>query len=1424
MALKFINLVKIVNIVKKEHFFLIFSLFFIIDSIQSQNHNSHTCTSPKEHVRDENEIRMFNQLNKVNAAKAAGVNAWVESIHSFAATWVSGGYDSFSIGTGATPNGANRQNIGYTQGLYITDKTIYGYSYEELRLAALSNPLGSTVFNLGQNFYLHLYNGGTDDVYGPFQFNWENLGAAANDVSVNVETQFGINGVGPFANWQQIKIMDFYNKVIPIIKTVYGPPSLNQTLNVINDGNSVGINTFYNGPNWITSSYFVNASGDLDQPRLLIHELLHGWRDNVGLSSNNLWHYDPTLSGFEEGMAEAVAVIVMDKFIEQYPNYFNDTRFNIRWGAEPGYAFDWDYDFQNHQQITGTDFWSSDQGTGVHWERYGTASAAFYKMYIEDNNIFKSFNAEYYKRMNNNHSLLTSRALITDILATVLPKVEEEQTLTWINNQRIFDCNVLPGKKVHMLSFQGADGIIDMGHDNRIQVIETQNLPGGNEWSWDVYSGGNLTQRWYQQLNNLSGTITVKRYDGTTFATKNINNNLDANGLANGNGGPHQGPCVTPNINGPGACFPTGISQFDFYTTSADPAITNGGMNDGTWYTNQGVKSSRNIYKIQNRGLYSYNISFTDQGQQITGKYYRLHGNDFINNDGVYAGIRNNNDTPVTGRMYIEQKNDAVAATADEEPTIPIVNGTVLASRVWGSVPETDVTRQAGRTDRRYSKLGKVHAIYISEDPTAADPSIPEDRSTKKIGFRNIAYGASLSGTQMFLFNVDELKEIIFTAEATTANCEGEPVDLTAENNFPTYLDTDTRITYQWEDPIGNVIANTKNYTIPSISNANTGIYKLKITFFGNTKPIIIDKMVDIGTKRWNGVVDGNWDNPMNWTPNGSIPNNTDCVVIPPATNEPVISGTNYAGFAGTLKVLSGAVLTVKSSNTIAVTDKVTVDAGGILEIENSGSLVQINDIANSGDIIYKRNSIVRNLDYTFWSSPVANFNVSNIATPNVLGPIFKWDPVFANPNGGQGYWINAAGNTMDIAKGYIVRAPSTFSPSVPTSLGGSFEGVPNNGTINASIIRGNDIDTNPHYGQNGIPITNLSDNLNLIGNPYPSSIRANHFLYNNATKILGNVRLWKHESLPSSAIQNPFYGSYGENYNPNDYLTYNLLGANCCPAIGSDLLIGSGQGFFVQMLDGPTATDNVTFDNQMRNVTYDNSLFYKGMNANLERHRLWIDVTNLSNNQFDRTLLGYIEGATMDEDNFFDSTVIPNNDAMTFYSLINNNAFTIQGRALPFDENDEVFLGIDIITQGNYTIGIGSLDGLFQQQNVYLEDMELNIVHDIKQSPYQFTSNVGKIINRFKIVYLNTTLNTTDFDLENDVTVINSNNDIKVISNNELLDSIVVYDVLGRRLANYGQINLKEFTLDDFTKNNTTLLLQIKLQNGSVVNKKMIF
>ncbi|UPQ79720.1 hypothetical protein M0M57_02535 [Flavobacterium azooxidireducens] len=581
-----------------------------------------------------------------------------------------------------------------------------------------------------------------------------------------------------------------------------------------------------------------------------------------------------------------------------------------------------------------------------------------------------------------------------------------------------------------------------------------------------------------------------------------------------------------------------------------------------------------------------------------------------------------------------------------------------------------------------------------------------------------------------------------------------------------------------------------------------------------------------IGDKTWNGSIDSDWNKNNNWTPIG-IPNSSDCVLIPITPNDPIISGTNYNGLAGTLRILDDATLTVNSNNSITVTDWVNVQANGTFDIHDNSSLVQINNTTNIGNIIYRRDTDIRRLDYVYWSSPVAGFNVSNIPAPIAPGPIFTWNTTLANPNGGQGYWVGAAGSTMQPAVGYIMRGPNSFG-NTPTTLNGSFIGVPNNGPITTPITRGSDTNTATHYGINGTEITNLSDNYNLIGNPYPSAIRASQFLFNNNTKIEGNVRLWTHGTLPA-AITSPFYDTYAYNYTPNDYFIYNFTGASCCPAAGSDLFIGAGQGFFVQMIDGPPASDVVTFNNGLRNSGYDNSLFYRYSNdietetslTDLERHRMWFDIIN-SDGLNDRTLVGYIENASMGRDSFFDAnTAVAGN--MIIYSLLNEEKLTIQGRSLPFDVNDIVPIGVHIPNSGQHTIALAAIDGLFENQAIYLKDNLLNSIHDIKENPYSFTSEQGTYNNRFEVIYQNETLGNPDFSFENIVRV-TSNENVTVHSTIELMESILVYNVLGQKLAEYNNVNANQLVLTNLQKNNSNLLLKIKLQNGTTSIEKVIY
>ncbi|MGC4040274.1 MAG: GEVED domain-containing protein [Flavobacterium sp.] len=641
---------------------------------------------------------------------------------------------------------------------------------------------------------------------------------------------------------------------------------------------------------------------------------------------------------------------------------------------------------------------------------------------------------------------------------------------------------------------------------------------------------------------------------------------------------------------------------------------------------------------------------------------------------------------------------------------------------------------------------------------------------------------------------------------------------------------------YQGNALTGTLIASGTS-TI-NVCPTTTTLYTAQVSYPLCTGTLVLTDPTTVtvtGNKIWNGSSSTDWNTAVNWTPSG-VPTSANCVVIPTTSRNPIISGAPDAvGY--NLSVNSTAQLTMNPNTNLTITDKVTVQPSATFTLNNSSSLIQTNNVANTGNIIYKRDSPnVRTLDYVYWSSPVAGFNVNNIVAPYTFGAIYHWNTTASNNNGGQGIWQNAAGNTMVPGKGYIARTPGAapFNNATTNTLNGTFTGVPNNGNITIPIERGTDQNTATHYGTNGTEVTNLSDNWNLLGNPYPSAIRGSQFLFDNNTKIEGNIRLWTHGTLPSVITPSPFYGSYLSNYTPGDYLTYNFTGTSCCPTAASDLFIGAGQGFFVQMVDGPpvAAAANVTvaFNNNLRSAAYSNSTFYKMQNTttsaastvditNIERNRIWLDFIT-PNNQTDRILFGYIEGATMGRDSFFDC-ITQNTGASVLYSIADGTKFGIQGRALPFDVNDEVPIGYNAPTQGNYTIGIAAVDGLFNNQNIYLKDNLLNITHDIKAQPYRFTTIAGENNDRFKIIYVENALGVPTISLNNEIKVM-VDNQVTVNSGSLLMQSIVVYNILGQELDKYDNINSTNIILSNLRKNNETILLKIKLQTGETITKKV--
>lgn len=500
----------------------------------------------------------------------------------------------------------------------------------------------------------------------------------------------------------------------------------------------------------------------------------------------------------------------------------------------------------------------------------------------------------------------------------------------------------------------------------------------------------------------------------------------------------------------------------------------------------------------------------------------------------------------------------------------------------------------------------------------------------------------------------------------------------------------------------------------------------------------------------------------------------------------------------------------------------------GTLNVFNNGSLVQVNDLGvNTGNISYQRiASSVKLQDYVYWSSPVSGFDVNSISPLTPAYYHWQWNPTILNPNGGEGNWVNAS-TTMLGGKGYIVRAPNGFSNTVDQNWTATFNnGVPNNGVYTPSIARGTDLNAGT-AGPNGVMRLATDDNWNLLGNPYPSAISISSFLSANP-QLDGFVRLWTHGNLPSTAISDPFYNNFISNYTASDYIAINGAGATSGP--GTLSVIGAGQGFFVLMNPGAATTSTATFNNSMRNIGYSNSQFYRNSNVansepggDVERHRIWLDLIS-STNVSTRTLVAYVEGATLAKDRMFDAFT-DYKSAQNFYSLIDDQIMTIQGRGLPFNQEDRVPLGVKIPSNGIYTIAIAAVDGLFSSsQAIYLEDTALGIIHDLRQAPYTFTGTSGIVNNRFVLRYTNETLGNDDFEMSNNSVIVTTGNELTVSSLKESIKEVVVYDVLGRLINKKSNVNALNVTLSGLNKINNVLIIYVTLDNGNQVVKKIIY
>jgi len=548
-----------------------------------------------------------------------------------------------------------------------------------------------------------------------------------------------------------------------------------------------------------------------------------------------------------------------------------------------------------------------------------------------------------------------------------------------------------------------------------------------------------------------------------------------------------------------------------------------------------------------------------------------------------------------------------------------------------------------------------------------------------------------------------------------------------------------------------------------------------------------------------------------------------------PTSDQNIVFSGNYSSTSDlsgcSCQVVSGDVV-INSVHTLTITNEVNI-SGGSLTFKDKSSLVQINNVTNSGNITYERmtNTTVLNTDYTYWSSPVAPQTLFNLSPKTLEDKYFSYEVTASSEDWKQ----ESPGTTMDAGKGYIIRGPESTSslPPPPGLYQATFHGVPNNGKVSITGI--------------------YADKLYLIGNPYPSAINADTFLNENATVLDGTLYFWTHNTAlsPAADISNPGSGLLA--YSSDDYASYNITGGvGIAPDItaaanntgGNNNIpsgkIAAGQGFFGSSKATITGTNEIVFNNDIRvaGTSNNNSQFFKMSNTKskiantIEKNRVWLDLTN-SQGAFKQTLIGYITGATNEYDSRFDGESFDGNEFVDFYSVNQDRNLVIQGRALPFDENDAVPLGFRTTIDGAFTIKIDQADGLLKNQAVFIEDKLTNTTFDLKSGDYTFTTVAGVFNDRFVLRYTNKTaktLSTTDFvTQENPVLVSNKNKQLKINSPMETIDKVLVYDIAGKQIYQKTNVNSNELSISNLVSSHQVLLVKTSLQNGKTVTNKII-
>ncbi|REH01546.1 hypothetical protein [Flavobacterium aquicola] len=633
--------------------------------------------------------------------------------------------------------------------------------------------------------------------------------------------------------------------------------------------------------------------------------------------------------------------------------------------------------------------------------------------------------------------------------------------------------------------------------------------------------------------------------------------------------------------------------------------------------------------------------------------------------------------------------------------------------------------------------------------------------------------------------NVTVLQDVLGgTVSSNQTICAANtPADLTLTGQTGSVIYWQSASDLGFTAPVN--IANTTTTLTGASMGPLTATTYFRAVVLNGTCPNVYSSVaaISINSTTWTG----SWSN--------GVPNSTASVII----------SANYTPAASfeccSLTVNNNAAVLIPSGINLTLNGILTVVSGSSFTLQSNANLIQTTDTANSGNITVLRDSApIKRLDHTLWCSPVSGTQTLQQFSPNTLSNRFYVYNILNNT-----YTATPATGYFPLAKAIAVRAPNNW-PAAESAWGGSFTGIPNNGNITT-------------------PLENTGAAYNGIGNPYPSTISGTELVNANSTMITGTLYFYAHTLAMDATGQFPPGTNYAL-WNPGTGGTPATAGGGGTGSspVTPNGLIQTGQGFLVKA----TAQGNMIFTNSMRKTNTANPFFKQSAlksntaEPDIERHRIWLTLGD-SNGSLNTILVGYAEGATSGIDYGYDGLKFGGSGS-ELYSIIEGDAYSIQGRALPFTAGDNVPLGFKATESGTFTIAVYKTDGLFSgNQDILIKDNLTGTTNSIKTASYNFTSAIGTFDGRFEIVYTKGSLGIDpQTAIENSVIIFTKNSTLFVQSNS-VITTVRIFDTLGRLLSENKNINDRRFQRDKSSFARQAVLIEVTDNENKKVVKKII-